>query len=96
MASNITNTCHTKHVGIRYKYFNEYVEDGVVKIVVAKSADDDNNILTKNLRAELHEEHSQKWWVRSLETLLASKIFEVKRKSVKDDVLTSNIRSRIF
>ena len=27
MASNIRTTCHTKHVDIRYKYVNEYVED---------------------------------------------------------------------
>ena len=33
MSSNITTTCHTKHVGIQYKYVNEYVEDGIVKIV---------------------------------------------------------------
>ena len=48
MASNITITCHTKHVDIRYKHVNEYVEDGVVKIVFVKSADNDSNILTKN------------------------------------------------
>ena len=48
MASNITTTCCTKHVDIRYKYVNEYVEDGVVKIVFVKSADNDSNILTKN------------------------------------------------
>ena len=33
MASNITTTYHTKHMDIRYKYVNEYVEDRVVKIV---------------------------------------------------------------
>ena len=48
MASNLATTCHTKHRGIRYKYVNEYVEDGLVKIVVVKSADNDSNILTKN------------------------------------------------
>ena len=32
MASNITTMCCTKHMDIRYKYVNEYVEDGVVKI----------------------------------------------------------------
>ena len=47
IASNITTTCHTKHVDIRYKYVNEYVEDGVVKIVFVKSADNDSDILTK-------------------------------------------------
>ena len=35
MASNITNTCHTKHVDIWYKYVNKYVEDGAVKIIFA-------------------------------------------------------------
>ena len=55
MSSNITTTCHTKHVDIRYKYVNEYVEDGVVKIVFVKSGDDDSNILTKNFSAEVHE-----------------------------------------
>ena len=27
MAGKITTTCHTKHVDIRYKYVNEYVEE---------------------------------------------------------------------
>ena len=45
---------------IRYKYVNEYVEDGVVKIVFVKSVDNDNDILTKNLSAELHKKHSKK------------------------------------
>ena len=60
MASNITTSCHTKHVDIRYKYVNEYVEDRVVKIVFVMSAENDSNILTKNLSAELHEKHSKK------------------------------------
>ena len=60
MASNITTTCHTKHVDIRYKYVNEYVEDGVVQIVFVKSADNDSDILSKNLSAEPHEKHSKK------------------------------------
>ena len=55
MASYITTTCHTKHVEIWYKYINEYVGDRVVKIVFIKSAENDSNILTKNLFAEPHE-----------------------------------------
>ena len=55
MANNITTMCCTKHVDIRYKYVNEYVEDRVVKIVFVKSAESDSNILTKNLSVELHE-----------------------------------------
>ena len=55
MASNISTTCYTKHMDIRYKYVNQYVEDGIVKIIFAKSADYDRDILTNNLSAGLHE-----------------------------------------
>ena len=60
MAINITTSNRTKHVDIRYKYANKYVEDGTVKIIFIKSADNDSNILTKNLSAELHDKHSRK------------------------------------
>ena len=59
MASNLTTTCCTKHMDRRYKYVNEYVEDRVVKIVFVKSAENESDILTKNLSAELHEKHSK-------------------------------------
>ena len=45
MASNITTTSCTKHVDIRYKYINEKVEEGVVKIIFVKA---DINILTNH------------------------------------------------
>ena len=60
MASNIFTTCHTKHVDIRYKNVNEYVKDRIVKIIFVKSADNDSDILTKNLSDKLHEKHSEK------------------------------------
>ena len=41
MASNITTTCCTKHVDIRYKCASKYIEDRV-----AKCADNDSDILT--------------------------------------------------
>ena len=82
MASNVTTTCYTKHVDIKYKYVNEYVKDEVVKIGFAKFAKSDSNILTKNLSAELHKKHSKNEDVRG---------FKVKRKGFKEDVLTLNI-----
>ena len=39
MTSNIITTSCTKHMDIRYKYFNEYVEDGEVEIAFVKSTD---------------------------------------------------------
>ena len=60
MASNIMTTSHTKHVDIWYNFVNEYVEDGIVKIIFIKLADNDSDILTKNLSTELHEKHARK------------------------------------
>ena len=57
MASNIMTTSLTKHVDIRYKYVNEFVEAGIVKVIFVKSAENDSDILTKNLSTELHEKH---------------------------------------
>ena len=39
---------------------NEYVEDGTVKMIFVKSANNDSDLLTKNLSAELHNKHSKK------------------------------------
>ena len=39
MINNITTTSCTKYVDIRYKYMNEYVEVGVVKIIFVESAE---------------------------------------------------------
>ena len=55
MASNISTTYHTKHVDIRYKYVNEYVEDGVVQMTFVRSSENDSSMFTKNLIAEFHE-----------------------------------------
>ena len=39
---------------------NEHVEDEIVKVVLAKSAENHRDILTKNLNADLHEKHFKK------------------------------------
>ena len=39
---------------------NKYVENGIVKIIFVKSAENDRDMLTKNLSAELHENHLKK------------------------------------
>ena len=50
MESNIMTTSHTKHMDIWYKHVNEYVEDGIIKIIFVKSAVNDSDILTKKIR----------------------------------------------
>ena len=63
IACNITTKSCTKHVDIRYKYANKYVEDGMVKIVFVNSAENDNNILTHHLGRELHNK-LKSWQVK--------------------------------
>ena len=45
---------------VRYKYVNEYVEDGVVKVIFVKSEDNEADVFTKNLGKELHNKHCSK------------------------------------
>ena len=47
----------TMHMDIRSKYDNEFVEDGVAKIIFVKFANNDSKTLTKNLSTELHKKH---------------------------------------
>ena len=91
MTGNITTRSCTRHMDIRHKYVNEYVKDGFIEIFFVRFAENDSNILTKNLSAELHRSIERKWWVKSFEMILASKMFEAKRKDVRHNVLTSNI-----
>ena len=57
LASNIITTCCTQHVDINYRYIKENVEDKVVEIVFVTSADDDSDILNKNISTNLHEKN---------------------------------------
>ena len=47
IADNIIATICIKHVDIRYKYVNEYVEDDIIKIVILKSGKNGSNISPK-------------------------------------------------
>ena len=60
MSKNITTTGPTKHVDIRFKYVNEYVDEGIVKIIFVRSNKNDSDIFTKNLGGDLYEKHSSK------------------------------------
>ena len=58
LSGNINTASRSKHIDIRTNYVNEYVEDGVLKIVFVKSADNTSDMMTKNLGGELHVKHS--------------------------------------
>ena len=61
MSKNINTTGRSKYIVILTKYVNEYVEDGVLKIVYVKSEENDADIFTKNLGSKLHGKHAVKF-----------------------------------
>ena len=60
MSENMAVSQRTKHVDIRYKFVNEFVEDGFLRIVFVRSEENDADMFTKNLKGELHEKHARK------------------------------------
>ena len=60
MSKNISTSNRTKHVDIRTKYVNEYVEDGIIKIIFVQSSDNDSDIMTKNVSGDLLDKHAAK------------------------------------
>ena len=69
LAHNATSGPRTKHVDIRYHFVRDYIEDGIVKILFVKSADNDSDIYTKNLGEELFNKHSKKY-IETLEPIV--------------------------
>ena len=61
MSENVVVSQRIKHVDVRYKFVNEFVEDGFLKIRFVRSEDNDADIFTKNLKGELrNEKHMRK------------------------------------
>jgi hypothetical protein len=60
MSKNISTSNRTKHVDIPTKYVNEYVEDGIIKIIFVQSGDNDSDIMTKNVSGDLLDKHAVK------------------------------------
>ena len=61
LAQNAVSGPRMKHVDIRYHFVQDYIEDGIVKIVFVKSEENDSDIYTKNLGEELFHKHSGKY-----------------------------------
>ena len=57
LAENATTTQRTRHIGIRYKWVSEFIENGDVEIVFVKTAENDADFFTKNVSGDLNERH---------------------------------------
>jgi hypothetical protein len=57
MAENVTTSGRTKHVDIRYHYVREFVEDGFVKIIFVRTAENYADQFTKNVTGNIYDAH---------------------------------------
>jgi hypothetical protein len=57
MAENVTMSGRTKHVDIRYHYVREFVEEGFVKIILVRTADNYADQFTKNVTGSIYDAH---------------------------------------
>ena len=54
MSENTSTSGRTKHVDIRYRYVNEMVLDGFLRIVFVKTKDNVADVFTKNVTSEVY------------------------------------------
>ena len=60
MAENITATSRTRHVDLRYRFVKQFQDEGFLKIVFARTEENYSDAMTKNVKGELNEKHSEK------------------------------------
>ena len=57
MAENSSSGVRTRHVDIRYHFVREHVVDDFIKIVFAKSCENDADLFTKNVSKDTYTKH---------------------------------------
>ena len=57
MSENVSVSTRTKHVDIRYRFVQEFVLVGFLKIVFVRTKMNDADIFTKNLGWDLYNYH---------------------------------------
>jgi hypothetical protein len=55
MAENVSATSQTKHIDTRYHFVREFVEEGFIKVVFVKRADNKSDMLTNNVSGEAYD-----------------------------------------
>jgi hypothetical protein len=59
MAENVAVSQRTKHIDVKYRFVQEFVLDGFLRIIFVRTEDNHADIFTKNVSGDLHEKHCQ-------------------------------------
>ena len=57
MAENVTATPKSKHIDTRAKFVTQFVDDGFLKIIFVKTAENVSDMFTKNVSSDIHDKH---------------------------------------
>ena len=60
MSNTVAVSQRTKHIDIRTRFINEFVEEEFIKIIFVRTKENISDIFTKNLGTELFQKHSTK------------------------------------
>ena len=60
MHENVTTSNRTKHVDTRYRFVNEFVEDGLIEIIFVKNKDNVADIFKENTSSDIKNLHHNK------------------------------------
>jgi len=57
MAENVAVSQRTKHIDVKYRFVQEFIMDGFLKIIFVRTMDNHADIFTKNVNGDLHDKH---------------------------------------
>jgi hypothetical protein len=60
MSENASASSRTKHVDTRYHFVREYVEDGFIRIVFVRTANNVSDSFTKNVTGDVYDAHTKR------------------------------------
>ena len=60
MANNVTTRQWTRHADIGTQFVTQYRENGILKILFVTDMDQKSDIMTKNVKRELHNKYMPK------------------------------------
>ena len=63
MSENPGGSSRTRHIDTRYHFVKEFIEDGFIKIIFVKSAENKSDGFTKNTSCDVYDKHSKEYLV---------------------------------
>ena len=65
MVKNVTATPKSKNIDMRAKFVTQFVDDGFLKILFVKTAENVSDMFTKNMSSDIHEKHKGEYiWTK--------------------------------